>query len=111
MHGSPGEGGDWFAAGNVPDTMDVLLEHHLVEPMIVVGMDVNGTGPSAEDTECLDSTTGGSQVETYISDTVIPWVDAPTARAPTGSTGRSAASRRAASARSTRACATRRSTA
>lgn len=76
VHGSPGTGGDWFAAGNVPSVMDVLLEHHLVEPMIVVGMDVNGTGPSAEDTECLDSTTGGSQVETYISATVIPWVDA-----------------------------------
>ena len=76
VHGSPGAGGDWFAAGNVPHAMDVLLENHLVEPMIVVGMDVNGTGPSAEDTECLDSTTGGSQVETYISETVIPWVDA-----------------------------------
>ncbi|MET0787690.1 MAG: alpha/beta hydrolase-fold protein [Cellulomonas sp.] len=76
VHGSPGESGDWFAAGNVPTAMDVLLEHRLVRPMIVVGMDVNGTGPSAEDTECLDSTTGGSQVETYISDTVIPWVDA-----------------------------------
>ena len=76
MHGSPGAGGDWFAAGNVPHAMDVLLENHLVEPMVVVGMDVNGTGPSAEDTECLDSTTGGSQVETYISETVIPWVDA-----------------------------------
>jgi enterochelin esterase-like enzyme len=75
VHGSPGAGGDWFAAGNVPAVMDVLLEHKLVEPMIVVGMDVNGTGPSAEDTECLDSTTGGSQVETYISDTVIPWID------------------------------------
>lgn len=75
VHGSPGAGGDWFAAGNVPHAMDVLLEHRLVEPMIVVGMDVNGTGPSAEDTECLDSTTGGSQVETYISATVVPWVD------------------------------------
>ena len=76
VHGSPGESGDWFAAGNVPTVMDVLLEHGLVTPMIVVGVDVNGTGPSAEDTECLDSTTGGSQVETYISETVIPWVDA-----------------------------------
>ncbi|GEK20112.1 alpha/beta hydrolase [Cellulomonas xylanilytica] len=76
VHGSPGTGGDWFAAGNVPHAMDVLLENRLVEPMIVVGLDVNGTGPGAEDTECLDSTTGGSQVETYLSETVIPWVDA-----------------------------------
>ncbi|WP_426593145.1 alpha/beta hydrolase [Cellulomonas sp. McL0617] len=76
VHGSPGAGGDWFAAGAVPHTMDILLAHRLVQPMIVVGMDVNGTGPSARDTECLDSTTGGSQVSTYVSRTVVPWVDA-----------------------------------
>jgi enterochelin esterase-like enzyme len=75
VHGSPGAGGDWFAAGAVPHTMDVLLHHRLVRPMIVVGLDVNGTGPSARDTECLDSTTGGSQVNSYVSDTVVPWVD------------------------------------
>lgn len=75
VHGSPGASGDWFAAGALPHTMDVLLAHRLVQPMIVVAMDVNGTGPSAVDTECLDSTTGGSQVSTYINDTVVPWVD------------------------------------
>lgn len=75
VHGTPGASGDWFAAGDVPHVMDVLLAHGLVQPMIVVGVDVNGTGPGASDTECLDSTTGGSQVETYLTDTVIPWVD------------------------------------
>ncbi|MEZ0448779.1 alpha/beta hydrolase [Cellulomonas sp. ICMP 17802] len=75
VHGTPGASGDWFAAGDVPHVMDVLLAHHLVQPMIVVGVDVNGTGRGAADTECLDSTTGGSQVQTYLSDTVIPWVD------------------------------------
>jgi enterochelin esterase-like enzyme len=76
VHGSPGASGDWFAAGDVAHAMDVLLAHGLVQPMIVVAVDVNGTGPGAADTECLDSTTGGSQVETYLSDTVVPWVDA-----------------------------------
>ncbi|KQR10974.1 esterase family protein [Cellulomonas sp. Leaf334] len=76
VHGSPGEGGDWFAAGDVAHVMDILLDHQLVDPMIVVALDVNGTGPSAVDTECLDSTTGGSQVETYLTRTVVPWVDA-----------------------------------
>lgn len=76
VHGTPGASGDWFAAGDVPHAMDVLLAHGLVRPMIVVGVDVNGTGPGAADTECLDSTTGGSQVETYLSQTVVPWVDA-----------------------------------
>lgn len=75
VHGTPGTSGDWFAGGDVPHAMDVLLAHGLVRPMIVVSVDVNGTGPGAADTECLDSTTGGSQVETYLTATVVPWVD------------------------------------
>ncbi|MBD7950389.1 alpha/beta hydrolase [Oerskovia rustica] len=75
FHGSPGQPSDWFAAADSANVMDTLLEAHLVEPMILVAVDVNGQGPSARDTECLDSTTGGAQVETYVTDVVIPWVD------------------------------------
>lgn len=75
VHGSPGHAGDWFAAGNVGHAMDTLLAHGLVQPMIVVSVDVNGTGPAARDTECLDSTTGGALVETYLTTVVIPYVD------------------------------------
>ena len=75
VHGSPGHAGDWFAAGDVGHAMDTLLAHGLVQPMIVVSVDVNGTGPGARDTECLDSTTGGALVETYLTTVVIPWVD------------------------------------
>lgn len=76
VHGSPGASGDWFAAGDVPHVLDVLIADGLVRPMIAVAVDVNGTGPSSADTECLDSTTGGTQVETYLTTVVVPWVDA-----------------------------------
>ncbi len=76
VHGSPGHSGDWFAAGQVGHVMDVLLAHHLVRPMIVVAPDVNGVGRGGRDTECLDSSRGGSQVETYLDDVLVPWVDA-----------------------------------
>lgn len=76
VHGSPGKAGDWVSAGNIAHTMDVLIASGQSVPMIVVSADVNGTGPSADDTECLDSTTGGSQVETYLTTVVIPWADA-----------------------------------
>jgi enterochelin esterase-like enzyme len=75
FHGSPGQPSDWFAAADGADVMDTLLRARLVQPMILVAVDANGTGPSARDTECLDSTTGGAQVETYVTDVVIPWVD------------------------------------
>lgn len=76
IHGSPDEPSSWFAAGRVPRTMDVLLRHDLVDPMIVVAPTVNGTGPGGLDTECLDSTKGGEQVETYLTTTVVDRVDA-----------------------------------
>ncbi|MFF3066201.1 alpha/beta hydrolase [Oerskovia sp. NPDC057915] len=75
FHGSPGQPSDWFAAADSANVMDTLLAAGLVQPMILVAVDVNGKGPSARDTECLDSTTGGAQVETYVTDVVIPWVD------------------------------------
>ncbi|MGW9416731.1 alpha/beta hydrolase [Cellulosimicrobium funkei] len=76
IHGSPDDPSSWFAAGRVPRTMDVLIRRGLVDPMIVVAPTVNGTGPGGLDTECLDSTTGGEQVETYLTTTVVDTVDA-----------------------------------
>lgn len=73
VHGTPGQSSDWFTGGNVAHVMDVLISHRLVRPMIVVAPDVNGRG--RDDTECLDSTRGGSRVETYLSAVVVPWID------------------------------------
>ena len=76
IHGSPGHSGDWFAAGDVGRVMDVLLAHGLVQPMVVASVDVNGIGKGGLDTECLDSTTGGAQTETYLTTVVLPYLDA-----------------------------------
>jgi enterochelin esterase-like enzyme len=73
IHGTPGTSADWMSGGDVAHVMDVLIAHHLVRPMIVVAPEVNGAGRL--DTECLDSTRGGSQVETYLNEVVVPWVD------------------------------------
>ena len=75
-HGSPGTATDWFAAGDAPHILDVLIDNGVIEPMIAVSFDINGTGPGASDTQCLDSTTGGSSIETYLGDVVVPYVDA-----------------------------------
>ena len=76
VHGSPGHSGDWFAAGDVGRVMDLLLQHGLIQPMVIASVDVNGRGTSGLDTECLDSTTGGAQTETYLTQVVIPYLDA-----------------------------------
>ncbi len=76
IHGSPGQAADWTVGGDLPHTLDVLIANGLIQPMIVVMPEVNGFGWDQLDTECLDSTTGGPQVESYLSDVMIPWVDA-----------------------------------
>ncbi|TGO06570.1 alpha/beta hydrolase [Serinibacter arcticus] len=75
-HGSPGTSADWITAGEAPHVLDVLIDAGVIDPVIAVAFDMNGTGPGADDTECLDSTTGGSDVESYLDDVVVPWVDA-----------------------------------
>jgi len=75
IHGSPDDPSSWFAAGRVPRTMDVLIRDGRIDPMIVVAPTVNGTGPRGLDTECLDSTRGGEQVETYLTKTVVDTID------------------------------------
>ncbi len=71
--GEPGTSSDWFAGGQAAGLLDNLIASGLVRPMIAVAPDVNGIGTS--DTECLDSTRGGSQVETYLTTVLVPWVD------------------------------------
>lgn len=83
IHGSPGMSVDWSVGGDLAHTMDVLIDEGLIQPMIVVMPEVNGYGSGQMDTECLDSTRGGPQVETYLTDVVVPWVDAHYATAAT----------------------------
>lgn len=72
IHGSPGGSADWFGAG-LPAVLDSLITSGAVRPMIVVSPDMNGRDQS--EVTCVDSTRGGSQVETYLRDVVMPWVD------------------------------------
>lgn len=74
MHGSPGTPADWFAGGDAAATLDALIDAGSIQPLVVVAPDLDGTHDT--DTECLDSTTGGPQVETYLLDVVVPYVDA-----------------------------------
>ena len=80
IHGEPGTSSDWVAGGDAAHTMDVLTRAGLVPPMILVSPEVNGITDT--DTECLDSTRGGPQVETYLLDVLVPWVDAHLATIP-----------------------------
>ncbi|MEJ5913523.1 alpha/beta hydrolase [Pseudokineococcus sp. 1T1Z-3] len=74
FHGTPGTSQDWFSGGQAAHTLDVLIAHHLVPPVLLVAPDLGS--PSTSDTECLDSTRpGGPQVETHVGD-VVRWVDA-----------------------------------
>lgn len=80
VHGQPGISSDWITGGDIAHVMDVLIAHRLVQPMIVVAPNVNAGGiggiAGLGETECLDSSRGGPQVETYLDDVVVPWIDA-----------------------------------
>lgn len=73
FHGSPGSAVDWMASG-APAVLDALITAGQVRPMIVISPDLNASGTS--ESSCLDSASGGSQVETYLTDVLLPWVDA-----------------------------------
>lgn len=73
LHGTPGSSDDWTAAG-LPGVLDAMIDAGTIRPMIVVSPDVNAV--DIAESSCLDSVHGGSQVETYLEDVVVPWVDA-----------------------------------
>jgi len=72
LHGSPGSAVDWMASG-LPGVLDSLITSGVVRPMVVVTPDTNAVGTT--ESSGLDSTKGGSQVETYLTSVVVPWVD------------------------------------
>jgi len=72
IHGHPGRAVDWFNGGEVPTTMTTLLEHQMVQPMIVVAPTAAVSFTS--DSECLNAV-GGPQFETYLTADLVGWVD------------------------------------
>jgi enterochelin esterase-like enzyme len=72
IHGHPGGPRDWFRAGRVQRTMDILIAHRVVGPMIVVSP---AASPSwLLDTECLNKP-NAEQMETYLAITVPDSID------------------------------------
>ncbi|GDY32183.1 alpha/beta hydrolase [Gandjariella thermophila] len=75
IHGYPGgSADDWFTAGDAVNTMHQLLERQLVQPMIIVAPTVSAGVPTT-DWECLN-VPGGPQLESYLTETVVPRIDA-----------------------------------
>ncbi len=72
LHGSPGQPDYLFDVGEVGVTLDVLLQHHALRPMLLVVPD-GRNGSFDSDTEWADTSTGA--FESYIGD-VIRDVDA-----------------------------------
>ena len=73
LHGYPGSPLDWFRAVPTQQIMDTMLADHLIQPMIVVAPNANGGWLT--DSEMLNKA-GGPQTETYLTRTVVGYVDA-----------------------------------
>ncbi len=74
LHGYPdGTADDWFTSGDALNTMEAMLNDHVVQPMIIVAPDMTAEQPSV-DWECLNIP-GGPQLEDYLVHTVVPAID------------------------------------
>jgi len=73
VHGWPGTPWDWFGAGQAGRTAATMQLEHLIQPMILVS--VNAGAGTPRDTECLDSTTGGPRIQTFLSSALVADVD------------------------------------
>ncbi|WP_240437728.1 alpha/beta hydrolase [Sciscionella marina] len=75
IHGYPyGGPDDWFTAGDAMNTARLLDRQRLVQPMILVGVDMTAGSPST-DWECLN-VPHGPQLESYLTGTVPRRIDA-----------------------------------
>ncbi|MDR1441765.1 MAG: esterase family protein [Bifidobacteriaceae bacterium] len=73
LHGSPGGPVDWIASG-APEVLDQMITSGELAPVIAVAPALGAR--AGTDSGCLDSTKpGGSQIETFVSKTVRPWVE------------------------------------
>jgi S-formylglutathione hydrolase FrmB len=74
IHGWIGTSYDWFGGGRAAQIAALLQKRGLIQPMILVAPDASGG--TMRDTECLDSTTGGPQIETFLTRTIVRVIDA-----------------------------------
>ena len=74
IHGWISSSYDWFGGGRAAQIAALLQREGLIQPMILVAPDASGG--TLRDTECLDSTTGGPRIETFLTRTVVRAIDA-----------------------------------
>jgi hypothetical protein len=73
IHGYPSSSYDWFGAGRAAQTAALLQRQGLIRPMILVAPDASGG--TMKDTECLDSSVGGPELESFLTRTVVTAID------------------------------------
>lgn len=72
LHGSPGTGADWVAAGHVDRTIDALVTSGALPPVVVVMPDVD----LGHEDEPVDYPPPGAARGTFVVHDVVPWADA-----------------------------------
>ena len=73
FHGTPGWSSDWFSGTSLAARLDHLIDDGAIPPVIAVSPEIST--PEVSDTRCLDSTTDGPLIDTYLTQGVVPWVD------------------------------------
>jgi enterochelin esterase-like enzyme len=73
IHGWISSSYDWFGGGEAAKIAAVMQRNGLIQPMILVAPDASAG--TIRDTECLDSTTGGPRIETFLTRTVVTAID------------------------------------
>lgn len=73
IHGYPGTSVDWFSVGRADQVVDAMIRTKVIPPVILVSPDANGGG--VHDRECLNSLKGGPQIESWLYQDLVPWVD------------------------------------
>ena len=73
LYEAPKQFHDWYVAAHVTTILDSLIDTGAIPPMIVVFVaDIGGPYP---DTECANSVDGKQWMDTFISKTVVSYVD------------------------------------
>lgn len=73
LHGAPGKETDWAVSGDMKKALDQKIQDGSISPLIVVCPD--GNGGIFRDTQFIDSTDKKELNETFISRTLVEYID------------------------------------
>jgi enterochelin esterase-like enzyme len=73
LHGAPGRADDWIVAGDIKHTLDEEIANGVIPPTLAVFPD--GNGGLLNDTQFIDSADHTQLNETFITKTLINYVD------------------------------------